>query len=359
MGCGASNTLESSEFRNLEQMQRTRFLKIKENEKLIDQQTEYHLGNACEECENEHDINKLLEEMEKRYPEINLPKAEQKDAVMYRLSKIIINKEIVDEIKDQGLFLKELLSQTTEKDSNKAAELFDNLLGRDNKAIFIGLENEQTIFLLKTIFQVLKFEEDYQKYNTLVILLPESVFEDEETQKGLGSLAKLHTSLKNLVIGISNDGSKPVKEMNNISYLFEGVSASKTIKSFGILRLHTQSFTIKVDSVNKICTALETSKLQQLGIANFSFSESSDLERVLSSIAKNPFTTLLGIQITDVKSEQQIEKIADILKKSKQLQCVLLGADMNDVDNIMKRYNDEFGKNNPSFKTFIVDYFKA
>jgi hypothetical protein len=364
MGCGASNTLESSDFKNMENAQRTKFLKIVENEKILERVTENNLKDAVEDVENEEDLKKLINDMiynyEESFKQLKLTDQEMMEAVMYRMSKFYINRNIEESFENPGGILKDMLNITEESLADIAGQCLNENTGNNCKALYVGMENPDLEFCLKIIFQTLKFDNEYSSFDSIVILIHETAIENLEIMKDLASFIKLHPHLKNLVIGISDEG-KACNNMDHLSYVFEGIAVSKHLRNFGILRLSTYEYKISELSVSKIVNALETCKLNSIGLSNLYFGNTSLANDVVFAIAKNPNISLIGLQLMGIGERlNQIPEICKMVSCSKSLKCLLLGVETGEesVESLIEQNEKILKRGNNNFKCFIIDHFK-
>lgn len=355
MGCGSSNTLESSDFKNTEHQLKTNLIKTVENTVIIQQKTDNNFEDACQNAENDADVDSLLKEMNESYPNIGLSPQEQKDCVLYTLARQKIGKEAVENIKNNGEYMTELLSYTNNETAQKVGKVFIENTGSEFKGLLINLEN--LTFIAKMAIQVLKFDAVYSTYSTIVLLIPEVLVDDESFMKGIGSLLKLSSSIKNFVLGISDEGKKPVSAFDNFTYVFEGIVLSKTLKNFGILRLLTSAFTLKPESVNKIANCIATCKLASLGIANFNF-QGQDRIKIAEAFAKNSSLSLVGLQLLGM-SETDLGNVVKTFAKSASLKWLICGIKLenDNYDEVVKK-NESVLKTNPKIEGLVVDLFK-
>jgi hypothetical protein len=363
MGCGASNTLENTDFKNMENAQRTRFLKIVENEKILERVTENNLKDAVEDVENEEDLKKLIIDMKEGFDDgiqqFKLNDSEMRDAVMYRIGKYFINRNIVESFENPGGILKDMLNITKESLADLAGQCLNENTSNNCKALYVGMENPHLEFCLRIILQILKFDNEYSSFDSIVILIHETAIENLEIMKDMGSFIKLHPNLKNLVIGIS-DENRASNNMDHLSYVFEGVAVSKCLRNFGILRLSTYEYKISPVSVSKIVNALETCKLNSIGLSNLYFGSDSHRNDVIHAIAKNPNISLIGLQLINTNDIEKIPVICKMVSCSKSLKCFLLGIDTGDesVENLIQANENILKSGNNNFKCFIIDNFK-
>lgn len=353
MGCGASNTLETSEFRNKEQQLKTNYMKIIENQKTIQQKTENNFEDACQNAENDADVDSLLKEMNESYPNIGLTPQEQKDCCLYTIARLKIGKEIMDNLKNNGEYITEMLSNSNGDFTSKIGKLFIENCGNEFKVLFINIESLP--FIAKMIIQVLKYDALYSTYSTVVLLIPEILVDDEAFTKELGSLFKNTTSIKNFVLGISDEGKKPVAAFDNVSFIFEGIVLSKTLKNFGILRLMTNSFTLKPESVVKIASCIASCKLTSLGLANFGF-QGEDRNKILEAFSKNTTLSLVGIQLLETTADD-LNAILKPFVKAAALRWLICGMKVDDYEETTKKYEGVL-KANPKVEGLVIDNFK-
>jgi len=177
--------------------------------------------------------------------------------------------------------------------------------------------------------------------------------------KDLGSLIKLHPNLKNLVIGISDECSS-CTNMDNLSFVFEGIAVSKCLKNFGILRLSTYDYKISPISLQKIVNALETCKLSSIGLSNLYFGNDYERDTVIRAIARNRNINLIALQLINTNDISKIPVMCRLVSCSKSLKCFLLGIETSDeqVENLIKANENILKDGNENFKCFIIDHFK-
>jgi hypothetical protein len=354
MGCGSSNTLESSDFRNKEQLLKTNFLKIVENQKIIQEKTDNNFEDACKNAENDADIDSLLKEMNESYPKIGLTPQEQKDCCLYTIAKVTLTKNAEDNVKNTGDYFVELLSNTDSEAMNKVGKVFVENTGPEFKAIFANFEGSD--FVAKMAIQVLKFDAVLSTYSTIILLIPEALIEDDEFMRGVGSLLKLNSNLKNFVLGISDgDGKKTAAAFDTITYVFEGIVLSKSLKNFGILRLQTNNFTMKPESVTKIANCIASCKLNSLGIANLGF-QGEDRNKIVEAFAKNVNLSLVGLQLLGT-GENDLGALLKPFAKAAALRWLICGLKLDDYEGNVKK-NEGVLKSNPKFEGLILDFFK-
>jgi hypothetical protein len=357
MGCGSSNTLECSDFRNKEKQLLTNYKKIvDENYKTIQKNTDNNFEDACKNVENDADVETLLKEMNESYPKIGLTPQEQKDCCLYSVAKNLISKNAEESVKNNGEYLIDLLSNTDSEVTSKLSKVFIENVGPEFKAVFVNLES--SAFIAKMALQVLRFDEALSKYTTIILLISEALIEDEAFMKDIGSLLKLNSSLKNFVLGISDaDGKKSAAAFDNITYVFEGVVLSKCLQNFGVLRLMTNDFTLKPESVNKISNCISSCKLNSLGIANLCF-KGEDRNKILAAISKNAHLSLVGVQIIGT-SANDIEAIIKQFIGAAALKWLICGVQVDDFEGAVKKNEGSLKTpKNSKFEGLVIDYFK-
>lgn len=356
MGCGSSNTLESSDFCSMENMNRTKFNKTFENEKILQEKTEHKLSDACASCENEDDIDTLLKEMNEEYKSIQsiMSMEEQKDACLYRIAKTRVSREVMEKFEGSGDLFKNIISNTNNSIQDAATKIFLENIGKSVDVIFINFES--SYYILNTAIKMITYDPEFLKYDTFVIIFPEKAIGNIETMKYLGSFIKIHAKLKNLLIGISDEGSKNEANFDNISYVFEGAALSRTLKNFGVLRLLIDEFSLKPESILKIEKAISIMKVSSLGLGNFNFNQ-IDKDKIIGSIAKNPQITLVGIQLIGVNNSNMVGEIVNYFSRSQTLRGLVVGANVSDPENVINIHEKTL-KGNPKFEAFAVDLFK-
>lgn len=354
MGCGASNTLETSEFRNKEQQLKTNYLKIIENLKIIQEKTDNNFEDACKNVENDADVESLLKEMNESYPKIGLTPQEQKECCLYCIAKRLITKNAEDKVQNNGEYIVELLSYTNPDVQKKLGKAFIENTGSEFKCLFVNLESSG--FVAKMAIQVLKFDAVLSTYSTVILLIPEGLIEDEALMKGVGSFLKLSTSVTNFVLGVvDEEGKKPAAAFDNISYIFEGIVLSKTLKNFGILRLLNANFTMKPESVIKIANCIAACKLNSLGLANLAF-QGEDRNKIIEACAKNVNLTLVGLQLLGATADD-IGAILKPFAKAAALKWLICGVKLDNYEEAVKK-NEGILKSNPKFEGLVIDFFK-
>lgn len=356
MGCGASNTLETSEYVNKERQERTKFLKTLDNEKYLQDHSENLFSRACEIISSEQEIIQMLDELKEKYNSIDLTQEEKFDAALYRVAKQYLDKEDNQKtITNEAAHLTELLSFSDAELVAPLSKLFIECTGKTINYLIIDLDD----YLYNTAIKILKYDDNYAKIDTFVFLISGNSISNQETYKLLGSFAKLHPSIKNLIIGISDSESKTkLTDCSDFSYIFEGINLSKTIKNFSIVILETKQLSFSSSSIDKILKCLSTCKLQSLGFVNFSFAELDVNLRLCEVLAKNKYLNLIGLQMSNLPAISDINKICYAFASSKNLKGLILGADVEDVSNAIKNGESIIKNTNKAFERLLIDYFK-
>ena len=229
MGCGSSNTLETRESINKEMTQHTQYKKLIGNVEILNKIIEDGMKDNLELIENEKEVDKFIEEMNIEYKESfnsgkkRLSEKEKKDALIHILAKEKINNELIYKVHNVGDLLVQMLKNTSESRINLTSKIFCENIGEIDSALYLGLNEPRLGFLVSSVLQILKYDEEYSNINSIVILLPEIEINNKETMNELALLIKGHRNLKNFVLGISDDEVQPIEKMDNLSYLFEGI----------------------------------------------------------------------------------------------------------------------------------------
>ena len=361
MGCGASNTLEGSEFVKSELAQKTKYLKSIENEKILNKITEDNLDSAVADVENESDFKKLLEDMEIEFKEniekeaSKLTKEEIRDATMLRLAKHNINKDFVKDIGNVSEFMLDFIRDCPETSKNIAVKHFSKNVGSGKSAIFIDLENSKFSFTAKTIFTALKYDPEYANIGIIVVLTNDNLLADASLMKDLGGILKNHRSVKSFLLGII-DENNPISDYSNISYLFEGLSLSP-VENFGILKVTDRNHSISEEAFQRIIKVIPKLELLSFGICNLSLNPEQK-KQYLAAVSKMKFTNLLGVQFTPVDSD--VSSVLNQLIGMKSLKCLILGSNLVDknVEEEINKYQGILSEKIPGFEGLAIDYFK-
>lgn len=349
MGCGASNTLETSEFKKNEQTQKTNFLKIMENYKSISTIAGDIVQYRNSFSVNDDSMTKMVAEYKEAAKDTKLKDDELKDCFTYALLK----KSIIKTQKNVGdgkSFLDEIINKFYDEDKKTIAnKIFKENTGEKYDVVFVELEE---VSYLKHVFRTLKYDPEYLSYTTFVLIFDENAVDCIETMRDLASLLKVHP-LINFIVGLGN--TKLATNLDNISLLFEALPLSKTVKNFSLLRIEDKGFTLKPESNLKIVNAIAHSKVKSIGLIRFTLPE-QDRTKLFEAIAKNSNISLVGIQ--DVAaSQKEIELVASVLSKSKTLRCLLIGAKEIEYEATYKK-NKELFKGNSKFEELVFGFFK-
>ena len=100
-------------------------------------------------------------------------------------------------------------------------------------------DHTESAYLIKPVLELLRFDEDFSKYNSCLLVIPEEYVDDKAVMRSIGYYIK-SLPVKNFLLGLSNENSKSIKNFDNIVPVLEAIPLSKTLKNFGILRLHTE-----------------------------------------------------------------------------------------------------------------------
>ena len=349
MGCGASNTLETSEFRKNEQNKKTSFLKVMENHKSISSAVNDLVQYRNRFSTNEESITKIVEEYKSSAKDNKFKDEELKDIISYALAKtsgIKCQKKV-----GKGTsFLLEVTKIYNDDKQKIAEKVFKENTGEEYDIIFVELEHQS---FLKHVVRTINFDPEYASYNSMMFLIDESAVDCLESMTELAFLIKSHP-LKNLVIGLGN--TVKANSLDNVSLLFEGVALSKTLKNFTFVRLYDQTFTLKPETSLKIINATAHAKIQSLGIVNFTLGD-QERSKFLHAISTNSNISLVGIQDIGA-TPKDVEVISTALSKSKTLRCLLIGVRTNDCDEVEKKNIDLF-KGNSKFEGLVLGLLKS
>lgn len=357
MGCSSSNTLESNESVANEKNALKDYHKTVENEKYLDEQCENLFSKACEMVNNENEITKMLEELNQKYKNVNLSHEEQVAATYYRVAcKSLENEDNIQSMTNSASHLKELLSFTEESLIKPLGDIFIENTGSTLNFLINSCES----YLYKTSLQILKYDDKYAKYDTFIFLISGSAIESEEIYRLIGSFAKSHRNIRNLIIGVSDEENK-VKFSNgdNFSYIFDGIALSKSIKNFSVFILESTNINFSVKSKERILDSISKCSLNSLGFVNFGFSEFDDNIRLCEAISKNSNFTLVGLQFNNIPSiEKEVSAIANAFSYSKTLKGLIIGAQISDPLRLAKNEEEMIQRKNPNFKRLLIDHFK-
>lgn len=350
MGCGSSNTLETSEFKKNEQTQKTQFLKVMENYKSISTVAGDIIKNKTSYSVNDDSIAKIIAEYKDDAKDNKLSDDELKSCFAYALTKTKLIKTEKNVGGGNHSFLDEIIRKYYDEDKKKLAnKIFKENTGESYDVAFSEYDE---VSHLKYVFKTLKYDPEFLSYTTLVLVFEENCVDCIETMKDLASLVKVHPA-KNLIIGLGMN--KPASSLDNISLLFEALPLSKTVKNFSLVRVTDKNLVLKPESTLKIVNAIAYSKIQSLGLIHFTLPEQERI-KLFDVIAKNSNINLVGIQDVAAK-EKEIELLTTSLSKSKTLRCLLIGAKEIDYEPIYKKSRELF-KGNSKFEDLVFGYFK-
>ena len=359
MGCGINSisTIESNRFKLIELNERELLKKYSKIDEELNKRTENEFAVACESCDKEEDINILLKELHQEYPtlvkEIKISYNDQKEAICYRVAKNKIYRCISKDFKYQSEIIKNMLVATKPDLLEKLSEQFEILTGSFYNLVLLNLEN--SLYLLKYLLQILKNENEFLDYETVILLLPEQVLYNKETMIQLASFIKLKSNLKNLVIAFSKDG-EPQGDMNLLSFLLQGIAASKSLKNFVFLRTHDTAFLLEQKTVNEISDSIFNCKLTSLALINISFTKDAR-KTILDSISKNSYLKSVALQLIGV-GESCISEIVDSLSVNKNIKSLILGLNSLETDLLIDEKTRLLKSKNSNFEVFAIDYFR-
>ena len=355
MGCGTSNTLESSEFKKLENKQKTDFLKVVENEKSLQTQvTDFLL--AVQECRTADDVKNMVGEVLANFPAVKMSKDEIATAFFYRMAFSKLTDETMPAFDNNGDLFIDLYRSIDENNASKARKILIENIGDKFAVSGCIFDNSQVnLEVLKACMNILRFDTSFHK-DALVVLIPESLAADAELMKNIGSAAHLNAKLKNFCLALMpNDDPKAVVDLNNIGFLFEGLSLSKTLKNAGVIRISNSPVTINTINAKKIEDFIHNSLLLTcLGLGNIDFGK-EDRTKLLEKMASKHTLQHLTLQFTGADDKFALE-LAQHLGKSKSLRFIAVGiAEDKRSDSLEK--GEKIAKANAKCEAFIYDFF--
>jgi hypothetical protein len=343
MGCGSSNSLESSDFKNSENNQKTHFLKIVYNYNLLYRKSNKFITEV-KNIWNQKELTNYVKEF--KAEDIKLTPAELSDCIYYARYKSIL--ECANATNSEDL----LADRIREGDKEKRTLLGKTFLeytGKSFAATFVPLNKLPEGS--KIAFMLMKYDNDYAQSNSFVIIFPDEVTEDVETMKCFGSFIKLHPNLKNLVVG---DDIEKNTNYDNFAYIFEAISLSKTLKNFCYLKFRSNDIKFKPDIVTKIANSFIRCRLDSFGLYNFSFGREAN-KIIYSALAKNPSLKLIGIQDPETKSSQNVDELVKYFVKTPSLRILAIGAILDNYEYSQKSA-DLILKSNTKVEAVIIGW---
>ena len=226
---------------------------------------------------------------------------------------------------DEGLITK-VIKEGNKDEQAILGKLFVHFTGKELDAIVIVIQKNPRA--AKLTFLILKYDQEYASKTSFVIVLQGQLVENTEVMKSLGSFIKSHPKLQNLVVG-ELESESAVSCYDNLTYVFEAISLSKTLKNFGAIRMLKTETNFKPETLVKITSSLGRCKLDSLGICNYSFGQEGK-KKIYEGISKNPNLKLVGVQDLETKSTTDVESIVKYFAKSQSLKMLAIGATLDD-----------------------------
>ena len=359
MGCGSSSVkeIEMDEFVKIYDENNKKYQKIAKDEKNLELVTENTLTKACEQFIEESELEDLLSQITENFDVKNMKQDDIKNAVLLNIARVRINREIKMDLVNDGDFLNDYIENVKQSDKKKLIEYCISNVGAKVNFLHLNFENEEH-FLLNSSIDLLTFSPEYSKLNTLVLTIQERDLTNPNFIKALSCFIKNHSSLKSLFLGISDDqNQKPIREFNNLFYIFEALALSKTLKNFSLIRLLASPFTIENNSLKRVENALRISKLSCLIMINLSFKTPEHRLSIIEAIGSNSMLEMFGIQIVEFKNKNVVSELLPKFIFGQNLKYFNIGEyDSNDN---MKEYEPVIKKNNPKLEVFSLAPFKT
>jgi len=317
MGCGSSNTLENSEYKNLENQERTLFNKTVANDAILKKEVpEYENGVSNIDLDSE--VKEAVAEIKKNIKTITLSDEEMINAISYRKALLWLQKKAITDYKESGEMIEKVFSNLSQKESEAAAKLYVENLGVVAMATGVTYENDddKSKGILAWKLHCLKYSTEL-KFDTALVMLNWKMVENPATIKSMGAWMKHSTTLRNITFAVEPESSDPVPKSDQLGFLFDGAALSKSLVNFSFVYLNAkQGIPVNDLTVNSIKNFIQSSqKLKSFALSGIVL---SDLQRpgLMSAIAKNPSINILALQFVG-DTDKQVLEIAEKLSSSK------------------------------------------